>query len=129
MKEFNITVNGKTYNVEVEEVGKETTSAAPVSRPKAAPRAAAPTPPPAQAAKPAPAAADGEETITAPMPGKVLKLVASEGQEVQAGDVILILEAMKMENEIVAPTAGKVTSIQVAEGASVNTGDVMALIG
>lgn len=93
MKEFNITVNGKTYNVEVEEVGNEAATSA-VSRPKpAAPRKAAPTPPPAQEAKPAPAVSEGEEAITAPMPGKVLKLVASEGQEVQAGDVVLVLEA------------------------------------
>ena len=110
MKKFNITVNGNAYEVEIEEVK----AAAPVAAaPKAAPVAAAPKAAPAAAPAPkaAPAAAAaapaaGDNTVTAPMPGKIVKLVASVGQAVNAGDVLLILEAMKMQNEITAPAAG-----------------------
>ena len=105
MKKFNIKVNGAAYEVEVEEVKAAPKAAAPA--PKAAP---APAPAPKAAPAPAPAkaavaAAAGESTVTAPMPGKIIKLVASEGQAVQPGDVLLILEAMKMQNEITADFA------------------------
>ena len=108
MKKFNIKVNGAAYEVEVEEVKAAPKVAAPA--PKAAP---APAPAPKAAPAPAPAkaavaAGAGESTVTAPMPGKIIKLVASEGQAVQAGDVLLILEAMKMQNEITAEAAGTV---------------------
>lgn len=93
MKKFNITVNGNAYEVEIEEVK----AAAPVAAaPKAAPAAAAPAPKAAPAAAAA-APAAGDNTVTAPMPGKIVKLVASVGQAVNAGDVLLILEAMKMQ--------------------------------
>lgn len=120
MKKFNITVNGNAYEVEIEEVK----AAAPVAAaPKAAPAAAAPAP------KAAPAAAAGDNTVTAPMPGKIVKLVASVGQAVNAGDVLLILEAMKMQNEITAPAAGTVKSFAVNAGDSVKPGQTMVVIG
>lgn len=123
MKKFNITVNGNAYEVEIEEVK----AAAPVAAaPKAAP-AAAPAPKAAPAAA-APAAA-GDNTVSAPMPGKIVKLVASVGQAVNAGDVLLILEAMKMQNEITAPTAGTVKSFAVNAGDSVKPGQAMVVIG
>ena len=119
MKKFNIKVNGAAYEVEVEEVKAAPKVAAPA--PKAAP---APAPAPKAAPAPAPAkaavaAGAGESTVTAPMPGKIIKLVASEGQAVQAGDVLLILEAMKMQNEITAEAAGTVKAFNVAAGQSV----------
>ena len=121
MKKFNITVNGNAYEVEIEEVK----AAAPVAAaPKAAPAAAAPKAAPAAAA---PAA--GDNTVTAPMPGKIVKLVASVGQAVNAGDVLLILEAMKMQNEITAPAAGTVKSFAVNAGDSVKPGQTMVVIG
>lgn len=120
MKKFNITVNGNAYEVEIEEVK----AAAPVAAaPKAAPAAA-----PAPKAAPA-AAAAGDNTVTAPMPGKIVKLVASVGQAVNAGDVLLILEAMKMQNEITAPAAGTVKSFTVNAGDSVKPGQTMVVIG
>ena len=113
VKKFNITVNGNAYEVEIEEVK----AAAPVA---AAPKAA-----PAPAAAPA----AGDNTVTAPMPGKIVKLVASVGQAVNAGDVLLILEAMKMQNEITAPAAGTVKSFAVNAGDSVKPGQAMVVIG
>lgn len=122
MKKFNITVNGNAYEVEIEEVK----AAAPVAAaPKAAP-AAAPAP---KAAAAAAAPAAGDNTVTAPMPGKIVKLVASVGQAVNAGDVLLILEAMKMQNEITAPAAGTVKSFAVNAGDSVKPGQTMVVIG
>lgn len=128
MKKFNITVNGNAYEVEIEEVK----AAAPVAAaPKAAPAPAAPAAPAAPKAAPAPAAAPaaGDNTVTAPMPGKIVKLVASVGQAVNAGDVLLILEAMKMQNEITAPAAGTVKSFAVNAGDSVKPGQAMVVIG
>lgn len=118
MKKFNITVNGNAYEVEIEEVK----AAAPVAAaPKAAPAAAPKAAPAAAAAAPA----AGDNTVTAPMPGKIVKLVASVGQAVNAGDVLLILEAMKMENEIVAPQDGTVASVNVNKGDTVEAGQTL----
>lgn len=133
MKKFNITVNGKSYEVDVEEIGGVMASA-PVSRPAApASTPAAPAATPAPAAKqaaPAPAAPlAGGETVTSPMPGTILDIKVNVGDTVASGAVLVILEAMKMENEIMAPTAGKVVSINVSKGASVNSGDVLVVIG
>ena len=106
MKKYNITVNGTSYAVEVEEAGSVAAPAAAAPAPAPAP-AAAPAPAPAPEAPAAPAAAapaaGGAGSLTAPMPGTILDIKVSPGQAVKAGDTLLILEAMKMENEIAAP--------------------------
>ena len=114
MKKYNVTVNGQTYEVVVADAGAVA----------AAPVAAAPV-----AAAPAPVAAAGDTTMNAPMPGSVSKIVAKEGQTVKKGDVIIMLEAMKMQNEMAAPVAGTVKSIAVSVGESVKPGQIMAIIG
>ena len=113
MKNYRITVNGTAYDVAVEELGAG-----------AAPAAAAPV------AAPAPAASTGAGSIavTSPMPGKILAVKASVGQAVKKGDVVLVLEAMKMENEVVAPEDGTIASIDVAVGAAVEAGDTLATL-
>ena len=129
-KKFNVTVNGTTYQVEVEEVK------AAGGAPKAAPAAkAAPAPAPAPkaaapaAAAPKVAAGAGEHSVDAPMPGKVIKLVAAEGAAVKAGDVLLILEAMKMQNEITADADGTVKKFNVAAGQSVKAHESLVILG
>ena len=117
MKYYNITVNGVAYSVSVEETAA---GAAPVAAP-AAP--AAPKAPAAPAA--APKAAAGAVTVKAPMPGNILDVKVAAGASVKAGDVLVILEAMKMENEIVAPQDGTVASVNVNKGDTVNSGDVL----
>lgn len=115
---YMVTLNGKQYEVIVERgtVTGTPVGAAPAPAPKAAPA-------PAVAPTPAPAAAPaGGETVAAPMPGTILDIRCSAGQQVQAGDILFILEAMKMENEICAPRAGTIGSICVQKGASVATG-------
>lgn len=134
MAKYVVTLNGKNYEVEVEKntakITNTTAAAAPAAAPapKAAP-APAPVAAPAPAAAPAPVAAapTGGANVTAPMPGTVLNVVAPVGTAVKAGDVILILEAMKMENDIVAPCDGTVASV-AAKGTSVNTDDVLATL-
>ena len=128
-KKFNVTVNGTTYEVEVEEVkaaGGAPKAAAPA--PKAAP-APAPKAAPAPAAAPKVAAGAGEHSIDAPMPGKVVKLVAAEGATVKAGEVLLILEAMKMQNEITADADGTVKKFNVAAGQSVKAHESLVILG
>lgn len=124
MKNYTITVNGTVYDVSVEEKG---TGAAAVPVASAPVQAAAPAPAPA-APKAAPAAGGsaGSVEVTAPMPGKILSVKASVGADVKRGDVILLLEAMKMENEVVAPQDGKIASINVNSGDMVESGDVLA---
>ncbi|MDE7293500.1 MAG: biotin/lipoyl-binding protein [Oscillospiraceae bacterium] len=121
MKRFNITVNGKSYDVAVEEVGSGAASA-----PTAAPAAAAAPAPAPAAATPAPAG-DGTP-VKAPMSGNILDVKVNVGDTVSSGQVIIVLEAMKMENDIVAPCAGKVTSIAVKKGETVNSDTVLATI-
>lgn len=140
MKKFLINVNGNQYDVQVEEVRDGSvpvyaapTASAPVKAP-AAPVAAAPAPVAAPAPAAAPAAekkavssgATGSVKVMAPMPGTILKVVANVGDAVKRGSVLVVLEAMKMENEIVAPSEGVVASINVSRGASVNAGDLLA---
>ena len=109
MKYYNITVNGVAYSVSVEETAAG-----------AAPVAAAPVAAPA-----APAGAAGAVAVKAPMPGNILDVKVAAGASVKAGDVLVILEAMKMENEIVAPQDGTVASINVHKGDTVNSGDTL----
>ncbi|NLW79572.1 MAG: biotin/lipoyl-binding protein [Ruminococcaceae bacterium] len=122
MKRYTITVNGTPYDVTVQESGAGAPPVAAAPAPAAAP--AAPAPAAAPAAPAAPAAAAGSIPVTAPMPGNVLDIKVAAGQAVKDGDVLVILEAMKMENEIVAPQDGTVASINVAKGDTVNVGDV-----
>ena len=110
MRKFNVNVNGNVYSVEVKEI-TDGAVAAPVVQP--APVAAAPA---------------GGANVTAPMPGTVLNVVAPVGTAVKAGDVILILEAMKMENDIVAPQDGTIASINASTGDSVESGTVLATL-
>ena len=126
MKNYTITVNGNVYEVTVEEgfTGAVSAPKAAAPAPKAAP-AAAPKAAPAPAA---PAGAAGAVAVTAPMPGKILGVKASAGQAVKRGQVLLILEAMKMENEIVAPQDGTVATINVAVGDSVEPGATLATL-
>ena len=128
IKKFNVKVNGNSYEVEVEEIKDGVQPVAPaVQRPAAAPAPAAPV---AAAPKAAPAVAvAGAGTVSAPMPGTVLDIMVKEGDVVKSGQVGVILEAMKMENELPAPCDGTVKSVNVTKGASVNTADVLVVIG
>lgn len=121
MKRYNVTVNGNLYQVEVEEVKGEFITPATTVAPVPAP--------PAPPAPPTPATAANGEKVTSPMPGTIVKIVAVKGTAVKKGDVLFVLEAMKMENEIVASLDGTVADVTVAQGATVNTGDVLAVIG
>lgn len=129
---YNVTLNGNIYEVDVTETSAVVTgvkqvpvNAAPVAAPVAAPAAPAA---PAVSAAPTANIADGTP-VKAPMPGTILAVKAPEGTAVKSGDVVVVLEAMKMENDIVAPCDGTVKSIVAAKGASVNTDDVIAVIG
>lgn len=135
MSKYKVTVDGTAYIVEVEELG----AGAPVAAPApvaAAPVPAAPAPAPAApvpAAAPAPVAApvpvsSGGTAIIAPMPGKVLDVKVAAGMPVKNGDLVLLLEAMKMENEIFSTADGTVTEVRVRGGDSVNTDDVLVVI-
>ncbi len=112
MRKYNVNVNGTAYEVTVEEVKG----------------GAAPAPAPAAAPAPAPAAAGSGEPVNSPMPGTILDVKVAAGQAVKSGDVLMILEAMKMENEIMAPKDGTVTSVAVSKGASVESGALLCTI-
>ena len=128
MRKFNVNVNGTLYEVEVEEIQAAAPARKPI--PAAAPKAAAPKAAAPKAAPARPAAAPaGAETVKAPMPGNILEVRVKDGQAVQAGDVLFILEAMKMENEIMAPAAGTVSGVAVQKGSAVATGAVLCHIG
>ncbi len=122
MSKYRITVEGKTYEMDVELIGANGAVAAPVAK-AAAPVAAAPKAAPAPvAAKPA---AVGSGSVVAPMPGTILKVLKATGDSVKAGEVVLILEAMKMENEITAPVDGTIESLSLTEGSTVAGGDLL----
>lgn len=120
MKNLRITVNGVAYDVQVEELGADAAPAAP-----APVKAAAPAP----KAAPKKAAAGAGEKVAAPMPGTIVSVNVSDGQAVKKGDVLVVLEAMKMENEIKSPKDGTVTGIAVNKGESVDTGATLVTIG
>lgn len=133
MRKFVINVSGKTYEVEVEEItagaSSPTTSyVAPTSTPTVTPVATS-TPAPAAKApekpKAAPSGQAGTIKVNSPMPGSIFDIKVSVGQEVKRGDILLILEAMKMENEIMADQDGKIVSVNVNKGDSVDTGDIL----
>lgn len=133
MRKFIINVNGNSYEVEVEEVSNSGVTERP-----AAPKTVSPAPQPAQPkAAPAPqpkaekkeiAVSQGQEVVEAPMPGTILSVNVKEGDTVKSGDILLILEAMKMENEILAPRDGVVASIATSASALVNTGDKLVVL-
>ena len=124
MKKYNITVNGKTYEVEVEEVGGAP-SAAPA--PKAAP-VAAPAPKAAPAPAPKVSGSMGAQKVVAPMPGTIVSVKVNVGDKVEKGTLVAVLEAMKMENEIFAGVDGVVASVNVSAGDSVNAQDVIVSV-
>lgn len=123
MKNYTITVNGNVYDVTVEE---GVSTGAPVAQ--AAPKAAAPKAPAPKAEAPKTSGAAGSIKVNAPMPGKIVAVKANPGDKVSRGQVILVLEAMKMENDIVAPEDGTVASVNVAVGSSVESGETIATL-
>ena len=124
-----VTLNGKNYEVEVNETEAVVTNVSDAVYAPAPVAAPAPTAAPAPAAPAAPQAVSASGTqIVAPMPGSIVNINVSAGQAVKAGDVLMVLEAMKMENDIVAPCDGVVKQIPVAKGSTVNTDDVLAVI-
>lgn len=129
---YKVTLNNRVYEVEVEEgqamLVDEYALAAPAAPAAAAPAAAAPVAAAAPAAAPAPAAVAGGETVKSPMPGNILKINVTQGQQVNEGDVLIILEAMKMENEVVSTKTGTVAQILVSKGAVVETDTPLVVI-
>ena len=116
MKKYIVNVNGTSYEVTLEQVSADAAQTAAPAAPVAAPA-------------PAPAAPANGEKIESPMPGNILSVNVANGQAVKKGDVLMILEAMKMENEIVAPCDGTVASLSVAAGATVESGSLLCVIG
>lgn len=125
MKTYNVTVNGVTYSVVVEEVGAGAAAPTAAPAPAAAPKAAAPAP---AAAPKAASGAQGAVAVKAPMPGNIMKVNVAPGASVKKGDVLVVLEAMKMENDVCAPQDGTVASVEVAQGATVETDAVLVTL-
>lgn len=122
MKKFRINVNGNTYEVEVEDITSgEPTNFVPVNN--------TPVVSEKKEVKEKVSASAGQEVIEAPMPGNIWKVLVKDGDQVKAGDVLLILEAMKMENEILAPRDGKVVAVNAVEGSTVDTGEELVILG
>ena len=133
-RNFRVSVNGKSYDVVVDELGAAPSPSLPQQVPVQAPAPIAAPAPAAAPASPAPAAApskapaSGGTTISSPMPGKIWKMHVKEGDVVTEGQLVLVLEAMKMENEIFATSAGTVVQVCRGEGDAVNTGDPLVVI-
>ncbi|MCP3887579.1 MAG: biotin/lipoyl-binding protein [Desulfobulbaceae bacterium] len=132
MKLFRVVVNGSEYKVEIEEINEQGSAQTPAPKstpapsPQPAPQPAAAKPAPA--AKPAAAQTPAGGAIVAPMPGTVLRVEVNKGDSVTQGQILLVLEAMKMENEIQAPADGVVQELNISEGASVNAGDTLIVL-
>lgn len=124
IRRYRITVNGQVFEVLVEALeAPEEGESRPQAPPSPAPARAAEAPP-----KSGPAERPGRVEVTSPLPGAVLEVKVAAGQEVSPGQVLVILEAMKMENEIIAPRAGRVAQVAVAPGQSVSAGDLLVSI-
>ena len=123
MKKYKVNVTGTNYEIGIELMSESEAAASKTAAPAPAP---APAPAAAPAAAAAPVSGDGKP-VTCPMPGTILDVKVSEGQQVKSGDVLMILEAMKMENEIMAPCDGQVTAV-VAKGTTAQTGMVLCTI-
>ncbi|MBE6671077.1 MAG: acetyl-CoA carboxylase biotin carboxyl carrier protein subunit [Ruminococcaceae bacterium] len=121
MKAYKVNVNGNLYEITLEIIDKKDIGTTPVSA-APAPAPAAPTPAPAAPAQ------TGSTTISAPMPGTILKVNVANGQAVKKGDVLMILEAMKLENEITSPIDGTVASVNIQTGATVETGTLLCTL-
>lgn len=128
---YKVTLNGRVYEVEVEESTAMLVDEyeAYVPAPAPAPVAAAPVAAAPVAAAPAAAPVAAGEPVPSPLPGTILQVKVNPGQAVKAGEILVIIEAMKMENEVVAPRDGTVAQVVVAKGASVNTGDTLIVLG
>lgn len=123
MNNYEVEIDGKLYRVTIEEIS-ESQRSEPKEAKQAAPTQSQPQQAQAQAS-PAPAASGSGESVTAPMPGNIYKVQAKAGQAVKEGDTVVVLEAMKMENEIVAPKDGTISSVNVSEGQSVEADDIL----
>ncbi|MBQ7266257.1 MAG: acetyl-CoA carboxylase biotin carboxyl carrier protein subunit [Firmicutes bacterium] len=129
MKNYRITVNGNSYDVQVEELSGSVAPAVQTVNTDNGNVASTPAPAPVQASAPAPApAGEGSVKVTSPMPGNILDIKVKTGDKVEANQCVIILEAMKMENEIVTPSAGVVASVNVAKGQTVASGDVLITV-
>lgn len=127
IKAYRVNVNGKVYEVEVEEItagGQQTVAAAPAPTP-VAPKPAPVAPAPAPTPVPAPKAAATGEIVEAPMPGTIVDIKVKVGDTVKEGDLVAVIEAMKMETDLFSTKSGVVTAVNAGKGASVNTGDAI----
>lgn len=133
MKMFRVVVNGSEYRVAIEELTEENSSNPPAPPAAASPfQTARPVPvqpkPLAQPAAAAPTAEESAGSVRAPLPGTILRVAVSLGDQVSQGKSLLVLEAMKMENEILAPFDGVVREVNVSQGVSVNAGDILVVL-
>lgn len=130
LRKFKISIDGQEYLVEMEEIGgvPQSQSVAPTTSEMVAPAATSTPKPVSSATQPTPSTATNKDAIVAPMPGTILKVLVKAGETVTENQPVMILEAMKMENEVVAPKAGTVIDIQVAQGQMVNPGDALITI-